>query len=79
MVVVVVVVVVMVRRETTLELNPLTLLNVAHMITDEALSNLSVQKNVMLFIMVLLPSVTLLISRNSMLYATLHFVSSSSH
>ena len=71
--------VVVVSRETKLELTPLTLLNVAHMITEEALSNLSVQKNVLLPIMASLPSAAFLTSRNSMLYLTAHLVSSSCH
>ena len=76
--VVVVVVVVVVWRETTLEFNPLTFLNVAHMITDKALSNFSVQ-NLLLSTMVSLSSDALLISRNSMLYSTGQFVSSRCH
>ena len=78
MVVMVVAVVVVVWRDTKLEFNPLILLNVAHMITEKALSKFSAQ-NLLLFIMVTLPSTVLLISRNSMLYSTAHLVSSGSH
>ena len=78
MVMVVVVVVVAVWRYSTFEFDPLTLLNVAHMITEKALSNFSVQ-NVLLSKMVELPSNVLLISKNSMLYATEHPVLSLSH
>ena len=74
-----VVVVVVVWRKTTLELIPDSFLNVAHMITDEAESNSSVQKTPLLSITVLTPTDTLLISRNFMLYLTAHPVSSGSH
>ena len=77
--VVVVVVVVVVWRETTLDLFPVSFLNVAHMITEEALSNLSVQKHVRLPIMVSISRDILLMSRNSMLYSTAHPVSRGCH
>ena len=77
-VVVAVVVVVVVWRETTLELIPVSFLNVAHMITDEAESNRFVQKTPLLSIMVSTLRVTL-ISRNSMLYSTAHPVSRGTH
>ena len=76
-VVVVVAVVVVVWRKTKLEFNPLTLLNVAHIITEKT-SNFSAQ-NLLLFIMVSLPSTVLLISRNSLLYSTGYLVLSGSH
>ena len=78
-IVVVVAVVVMGLRETTLDLFPVSFLNVAHTITEEALSNLSVQKNVRLSIMVSISKITLLMSRNSMLYSTAHPVSRGCH
>ena len=74
-VVAVVVVVVVVWNSTTTEFCPLTPLNVAYMITDEALSYSFVQNEVLLSLMVLLPKVIFL-SRNSMMYLTAHPVSS---
>ena len=77
-VVMVVAVVVVVWRDNKLEFNPLILLNVAQMITEKALSKFSAQ-NLLLFMMVALPSTVLLISRNSMSYSTGHLASSGSH